>query len=140
MNEGEPKNIKAAIAALPPTVASTTALHATVLSVFDSPDRVLSTLRATYADKGSEWPSKLQDIALFAAYFGDPEFALQMLGEELHLSNVRLHEVWYPVMSDVRRLPGFKVLVTDLNLVEYWRALGWADLCRPLGDDDFECF
>ena len=29
--------------------------------------------------------------------------------------------------------------ITDLNLVAYWRASGWADLCRPLGDDDFEC-
>jgi hypothetical protein len=36
-------------------------------------------------------------------------------------------------------LPGFKKLVTDLNLVAYWRASGWADLCQPLGDDDFEC-
>jgi hypothetical protein len=108
--------------------------------VFDSPERVLSTLRATCADKGSWWPSKLHDIALLAAYFGDQELSLQTIGEELHLSSVRLHEVWYPVMSEVRKLPGFKALVTDLNLVEYWRAIGWADLCRPLGDGDFECF
>ena len=140
LNEGEPKNIKVAIAALWPTAISTTALYAPVLSVFDSPERVLSILRATYADKDSRWPTKLHDIALLAAYFGDPELALQTIGEQLHFSNVRLHEVWYPVMSDVRKLPGFKVLVADLNLVEYWRTVGWADLCRPLGDDDFECF
>jgi hypothetical protein len=42
-------------------------------------------------------------------------------------------------MSEVRRLPEFKDLVTELNLVEYWRTYGWADACRPLGDDDFEC-
>jgi hypothetical protein len=42
-------------------------------------------------------------------------------------------------MSDVRRLPGFKELVTDLNLDAYWRASGWADACRPIGADDFTC-
>jgi len=139
LNEGDSEEIKATIAAMPPTAISTTALYSPVLSVFDSPEMVLSTLRSTYADKGSRWPSKLHDIALLAAYFGDPELALQIIGEETRNSAVRLHSVWYSMMSEVRQLPGFKELVTDLNLVAYWRAIGWADLCRPLGDDDFEC-
>jgi len=127
------------MAAMPPTAISTNALYSPVLSVFDSPEMVLSTLRATYADNGSRWPSKLHDIALLAAYFGDPELALQTIGEEVRNNQARLQAVWYPMMSEVRRLPGFKELVTDLNLVAYWRASGWADLCQPLGDDDFEC-
>jgi len=139
LNEGDSKEIKALMAAMPPTAISTTALYAPVLSVFDSPEMVLSTLRATYADNGSRWPSKLHDIALLAAYFGDPELALQTIGEEVRLSPLRLYAVWYPLMSEVRQLPGFKELVTDLNLVAYWRASEWADLCRPLGVDDFEC-
>ena len=139
LNEGDSEEIKATIAAMPPTAISTTALYSPVLSVFDSPEMVLSTLRSTYADKGSRWPSKLHDIALLAAYFGDPELALEIIGEETRNSAVRLHSVWYSMMSEVRQLPGFKELVTDLNLVAYWRAIGWADLCRPLGDDDFEC-
>jgi hypothetical protein len=109
------------------------------LRVFDSREMVLSQLRATYADNGSRWPSKLHDIALLAAYFDDPELALQIIGEEVRYIPARLQVVWYPVMSDVRQLQGFKELVTELNLVEYWRASGWADLCRPSGDDDFEC-
>jgi TolB-like protein/DNA-binding winged helix-turn-helix (wHTH) protein len=139
LNEGDSEEIKAAIAAMPPASISTTELYSTVLSVFDSPEMVLSSLRATYADKDSRWPGKLHDIALLAAYFGDPELSLQIIGEELRNSIVRLHTVWYPMMSEVRQLPGFKKLVKDLNLVPYWRANGWADLCQPLGDDDFEC-
>jgi tetratricopeptide (TPR) repeat protein len=139
LNERDSEEIKATIAAMPPTAISTTALYSPVLSVFDSPEMVLSTLRATYADKGSRWPSKLNDIALLAAYFGDPELSLQIMREEMRNSVVRLHTVWYPIMSEVRELTGFKELVTDLNLVAYWRASGWADLCQPLGDDDFEC-
>ena len=25
------------------------------------------------------------------------------------------------------------------GLVDYWRARGWPDLCRPMGVDDFVC-
>ena len=64
---------------------------------------------------------------------------LRYVGEELRLSSPRNQVVWYPLMSEGRQLQGFKALVTDLNRVAYWRASGWADLCRPLGDDDFEC-
>ena len=139
LNEGNSEDIKATIAAMPQTAISTTALYSPVMSVFDSPEMVLSTLRALYADDGSRWPSKLHDIALLAAYFGDPKLALQTIGEEARNTDVRFQAVWYPMMSEVRQLPGFKELVTDLNLVAYWRASGWADLCRPLGDDDFTC-
>jgi hypothetical protein len=49
--------------------------------------------------------------------------------------------LWYPHMAAVRRAPGFKDLVRDLGLVDYWRETGeWGDFCRPVGADDFECF
>ena len=139
LNEGDPEEIKTAIRSLPKTNISTDALYYPVLRVFDSPEMVLSALRAIYADEGTQWPSKLHDIALLAAYFDDPQFALQVKAEEVRNTPGRLAALWYPVMSEVRQLPEFKELVTDINLVAYWRASGWADLCRPLGDDDFEC-
>ena len=46
---------------------------------------------------------------------------------------------WRPVMADVRKLPGFKDLVRERGLVDYWREFGWGEHCRPLGDTDFEC-
>jgi len=57
----------------------------------------------------------------------------------LRLSSPRNQVMWYPLMSEVRQLQGFKELVTDPNLVAYWRASDWVDPCRPPGDDDFEC-
>jgi hypothetical protein len=27
----------------------------------------------------------------------------------------------------------------DVGLFAYWREWSWPDLCRPVGDDDFEC-
>jgi len=139
LNEGDPEEIKKAIRSLPKTKLSTDALYYPVLSVFDTPEMVLSALRAIYADEGTQWPSKLNDIALLAAYFDDPQFALQVKAEEVRNTPTRQGALWYPVMSEVRQLPEFKELVTDINLVAYWRAYGFADNCKPLGDDDFTC-
>lgn len=139
LHDGDANEIKDILAAKPPTDIDTIELYDPVLKMFDSPEKVLSELRALYADDNTRWPSKLHDIALLAAYFGDPELALQTMGEESRKGSPRNYVWWYPLMSDVRQLPGFKELMTDLNLVAYWRASGWADVCRPLGEDDFEC-
>jgi len=139
LNERDPETLKAAIQALPKTSIAAISLYAPVLAELDSPERILSMLRDVYRDENLQWPRKFHDIAMVAAYFGDPQFALKVKGQEVRTSTARLGAVWYPVMSEVRQLPEFKKLVTDLNLVEYWRAYGWADACRPLGDNDFTC-
>ena len=139
LNERDPETLKAAIQALPKTSVAYISLYAPVLAELDSPESVLSMLRDVYEDDDLQWPRKLHDIAMLAAYFGDHQFALQVKGEEFRASTVRLATLWYPVLSEARQLPEFKQLVTDLNLVEYWRTYGWADACQPLGDSDFTC-
>jgi TolB-like protein len=138
-NERDPEALKAAILAMSESNTAFISLYALVLAEFDSPERVLLMLRDAYLDENLQWPGKLHDIAMVAAYFGDPRFALKVIGQDLRTSTVRLFTLWYPVMSEVRQLPEFKKLVTDLNLVEYWRAYGWADACKPLGETDFTC-
>jgi hypothetical protein len=27
----------------------------------------------------------------------------------------------------------------EINLVDYWRAYGWGDHCKPMADGDFSC-
>ncbi len=138
-NERDPAALKAAINGLPETNLSNIHLYGPMLAVFDSRDQVLSLLQDVYREKTLQWPRKLHDIAMAAVYFGDPELALKIKAEDIRINASRMAAIWYPVMSEVRQLPEFKDLVTELNLVEYWRAYGWADACRPLGDDDFEC-
>jgi TolB-like protein len=138
-NEQDSQALKVAIRTMPESSLSYIHLYGPVLADFDSPTRVLSILRDVYRDNSLQWPRKHHDIAMAAAYFGDPQFALKIKGQEVRNGVVRLHAIWYPVMSEVRQLPEFKDLVTELNLVEYWRTYGWADACAPLGDSDFTC-
>jgi len=41
--------------------------------------------------------------------------------------------------AGVRKTATFKAWAREIGLVDYWRARGWPDLCRPVGADDFEC-
>ena len=138
-NEQDPAALKAAIQSLPGTNVAYISLYGPLLAEFDSPEKVLSILNDVYQDESIQWPRKLHDIAMAAAYFGDPRFALKVKSEEIRINPARIVAVWYPVMSDVRKLPEFKDFVSEINLVDYWRTYGWADACTPLGDDDFTC-
>jgi hypothetical protein len=85
---------------------------------------------------------ELDFAAHWAAYFGDPEFALQLLqGISRQEQGIELGiTIWRPVLRNARTLPAYKDLVREIGLVDYWRATGnWGDFCRPLGEDDFEC-
>jgi tetratricopeptide (TPR) repeat protein len=70
----------------------------------------------------------------WAAYYGDDELALS----SMHGSSADW-TLWTPNASGVRKLPGFKDLVRERGMVDYWREYGWGYYCRPVGDDDFEC-
>ena len=140
LNEGEPTALQTALRSSPHPFSFPAALSAELSSIFESPEEVLLVLKSVFADEDSVWPSKYHDIALLAAYFGDYEFSLEVFSFEARLTTIRFGALWYPVMSGVRQLPGFKDLVTELNLVEYWRAYGWSSHCQPLGTEDFECY
>lgn len=61
------------------------------------------------------------------------------LEKELRMSAVDFVFVWLPVMREVRHTPRCKEFVREIGLVGYWNEFGWPDICRPSGDDDFEC-
>ena len=41
---------------------------------------------------------------------------------------------WRSDMAPFRQDPRFAALVTELGMVDYWRAYGWPDVCQPAGD------
>ena len=47
--------------------------------------------------------------------------------------------LWDPLYAPLRKTERFKALMRNAGLVDYWRAKGWPDLCRPMGADDFVC-
>jgi len=46
--------------------------------------------------------------------------------------------IWQPVFREMRRLAKFKDYIREKGFVANWRRYGWPDLCKPVGQDDFE--
>lgn len=111
-----------------------------ILADFDA-DRLsrLKNMRETFETDTTLTGESRVIIASMAAHLGDPELALDVFEKEFEINVQRVNRLWYPYFSEMRSLPGFKALAEHLNYVEYWRTYGWADTCRPLGGDDFEC-
>ena len=117
--------------------------YTAMVPLLDDPEAAREELRRM-AEEARKAPAPLRvfGVAHMAAYFGDPDLALESLryaAENTPIS-IGVFSMWRPLFRDVRRLPGFKDLVRDLGLVDYWRTAGkWGDFCHPTGDDDFEC-
>ena len=47
--------------------------------------------------------------------------------------------LWHPDYAPLRKTERFKAYARKAGLVDYWKARGWPDLCRPVGADDFVC-
>ncbi len=71
-------------------------------------------------------------------HVGAPERALDPYEEGFSTgSDVGL--LWHPSYAPARKTERFKKIARDLGLVDYWRAKGWSEWCRPVGADDFAC-
>ena len=63
----------------------------------------------------------------------------QWFRESAELQATGMLQAWLPAFADLRHEPGFKDLVRDQALPDYWNRFGWPEFCwRTLGDD-FEC-
>ncbi|MFQ5982646.1 MAG: hypothetical protein ACE5KS_04645, partial [Woeseiaceae bacterium] len=112
-----------------------------VLAEFESSPAVILAVLHRYFEEATDMPGQGRVImAGLAAYYGDSDFALEVVTEELNRSRVRLRRLWYPFFSDMRRLQGFKGLLIELGLEDFYRKYNWPDFCQPLKGDDFECF
>jgi TolB-like protein/tetratricopeptide (TPR) repeat protein len=105
----------------------------------DRPEEALRILRRLAAGKPN--PILIGGMALWAAYFGDTKLSLELLRDPTQ-SVSRANQAltyWRPVMHEVRRQPGFRDLLREVGLVDYWREFGWGEHCKPVGKDNFEC-
>jgi tetratricopeptide (TPR) repeat protein len=114
-------------------------INDTAKDYLDSPEQGLAELRRLYADEDNLTGGQLSDLSLWAAYFGDPDFAMDLMEKAVSIRGDRLANLWLPVMHQVRQMPRFKEFIREIGLVDYWNKFGWPDICHPRDDGDFEC-
>lgn len=110
-----------------------------LLAVIDEPDKTRAFLRAAYDDPAFQHAAKWEILPFLAAWLGDDELVLRVWRDELPVNTMRTIYIWGEAFAGARARPEFKQLARDLGFVDYWRAYRWADKCRPLAGDDFEC-
>ena len=111
----------------------------TVKDYLESPQKGLAELCRLYTESNNLSSAEFLYISMWAAYFGDPEFAMDAMEKGIKIEASGIFLAWFPVMHEVRQTPRFKKFFKKLGLVDYWNKFGWPDLCRPVGDGDFVC-
>jgi TolB-like protein/tetratricopeptide (TPR) repeat protein len=105
-------------------------------SLLDKPEEALAVLRPLVGRPGNDY------VTVWLAWFGDYGTAVEALRKDFQRPGFRYAALWWiwdPGLSGVRQQPGFKQLMRDMGLVDYWRKYGWSDYCKPTVGDDFEC-
>ena len=111
-----------------------------ILDVLDSPESGRAALRQAYEQPEYSDPLSHGVISNYAAFFGDDELVLQIMKELQEQGVLTFDSVWRPIFKEARKMEGFKNIVRDQGLVDYWTRTGnWGQFCRPVGDDDFMC-
>jgi TolB-like protein/DNA-binding winged helix-turn-helix (wHTH) protein len=110
-----------------------------LLEVMDDPEKARAFLNAAYDDPAFQTSTKWDVVPILAAWLGDDDLVLRVWRDELPIDTMRTIFIWGEAFSSARARPEFKQLAHDIGFVDYWRAYRWADKCRPLSGDDFEC-
>ena len=119
-------------------VADTSQVRQPLLALarfIDAPDAAAVHIRVAKASATSQ--EKLS-MAYWAAFHHHPDLALELLADAAP-SMRHSGLLWQPLFRELRSRPGFKAVVARLGMVDYWRAYGWSDFCRPVSEDDFTC-
>jgi TolB-like protein len=121
-----------------------TPAFAPIVANWDDPVAARQAVRTAYAAIDESvmplWRVLVRlQIGALAARFGDPDLAMTSFEETFDSSPEQIYAIWRPVYRDMRKLPRFKEFVRQVGLVDYWKQYGWPDVCRPFGENDFEC-
>jgi TolB-like protein len=110
-------------------------------SMLDSPNQARELLRTYSASAQNNTLATHLITAEWAMYFGETDLALDNLEMASRMTNPwNFYWIWHPVFKSLRSHERFKSIVTDLGMVDYWRATGkWGEFCKPAGEDDFVC-
>ncbi len=98
-------------------------------------DRFWEKLRQLKPDHEDVHPNPVYENPVFLGALGDFDKATEIF---LSLPGWR-HHVWHSILRKYRESNQFKDYIRQARMDTYWRKHGWPDMCRPLGDDDFEC-
>jgi hypothetical protein len=110
--------------------------------VWRSREDSLAAIRQATLGPGFHSAADLVFGAVLSGVYDDADLAMALLRANFidGGGDIGRSLIWFPEFREVRATEAFKTFLRDLGLVDLWRTTGdWADFCRPVGADDFEC-
>ncbi|MGB7453776.1 MAG: hypothetical protein WBM36_16765 [Lysobacterales bacterium] len=111
----------------------------------DAMHRAIEWLRNPQQDPGDETFKTLLWVPTLAMLANRPDIFFDLVSDTRDTTRYTYAtEIYNPGLPAdetrvVRELPQTKAFLKDVRLPEYWRKVGWPDICSPIGEDDFEC-
>ena len=108
--------------------------------IVDEAVRLLRTAPAKAVSPKSLPP--LGQLSWIYFYVGAPDRVLEYYEHNVEAGynfGLSEHSLWHSSYASLRKTERFKAHARKAGYVDYWKARGWPDLCRPQGADDFVC-
>lgn len=119
-------------------------------TALDDRDAMLALVRKALADEAyGGGPDALYVVTNVADALGDADLTVAAMRRDLEqwegfeagtMAQQPYVVFWNSPYSGVRAHPGFKALLVQAGVADYWRRTGrWGDGCGPVSADDFQC-
>jgi len=101
--------------------------------------QLLPQLDRMIEEQGGEIPDRRLLQCLSMA--GEPDRAVKLALQAIDHSWQSVSMFWASnkATGKMRQTAAFRQILADLDLLDFYREYGWPDLCRPVGEEDFEC-
>jgi TolB-like protein/DNA-binding winged helix-turn-helix (wHTH) protein/Flp pilus assembly protein TadD len=127
LSSGDRREIERRVVALTDDMASAR-LSRRLAQFLGKPEGVASEIRALAA---TATDGQRVALAVWSAYYDQTDLALELLTDVApRLPHPGV--IWIPLFTKLRSTPEFIGIVERLGMVDYWRAYGFADFCRPV--------
>ena len=122
------------------TVLSTRTTNAEFQKFFEDTAQILRSAPAKVADLKA-LPAYMNEYNFVYAHVGAIDRVMEYAEREVAIGYLQDlgNILWLPDIAPLRKTERFKAYMRNTGLVDYWRARGWPDLCKPVGANDFAC-
>lgn len=108
-----------------------------VLKNLDDREKINSALMR-YSTRENKFSAETVYYSALAAHIGEHDMALELIRQALDMASLNFHWLWLPIFDQTRQQPGFKQLLIDTGIFDYWNQYGWQEVCQPNGSS-FSC-
>jgi TolB-like protein/DNA-binding winged helix-turn-helix (wHTH) protein len=128
LNSGDRGEIERRLAAIPDD-NFTARVHRRLAQFLGKPAGVATEIRSLLPTASD---NEKVALAVWAAYYAQHALALEILTDVVPRRG-HVGVIWIPLFTNARSQPEFVELVARLGMADYWRTRGFADFCKPAG-------